>query len=493
MSNNRNYNRSMMLTGNNAGRVTRRPNPPLRPPRQLTQRQRAARRRRNQRRNARRRQNSAARTGDVPIFGLGQSEYTLAECINKATIDYAEAVVCPFNPRGLGAIRPDEVMSTSAGTDKLQLIIPYTKLQEAAADPNVQQVYPNLSFIGVAMWFNPRCAQAGWFDAQSTEEEKAYTMVKTKVGHRSLNSTLTVAGGTAGIKDGGYGPAYAYTIGFALLGNDGRFYAYTPLIEGLGEPSTTLIRGYNTISTTRIDLVDQNFTSIRVLGTGMKLWSNAPPIQTGGYAFGGEIALQDLYQIIAGENNSLTSQSVQDALKHRTKYLALDGVTTRYNSIAEMKSKVMQEVYIQDINVNTVEGSSSLGPTDDLYYAEDEYTITNETEFMSKDLASQSTMVPIIVWQYGSNDPYDLSFESIIHVEGRTVGNCPFEIQQELVDPNLEHLDKFLRHSLFPISARGHSFRTFLEKAKKMVGKGNATMANVVRIGALLEKFLGDI
>jgi len=396
-------------------------------------------------------------------------------------------VICPFDRKAIGSIRPDYVHATAAATDKAQFVVPYTKLQEYMAQAAAQKQYPGVTFTGVMMWFNPRCTQAGWFDGDLVTSGNTKVEMAPSVYTFMLNSTFNAGSVDTGSTTDFFGPAYAYTIGFTLLGSDGNFYGYS---DPGGDVDVFIFYGYNTITTTRMDLIDQNFNAIRVLGAGMKLWTNAPPINTGGYVFGGELALQDLYSALHKESNAFTATSIQDGLKHRNRYQAIDGVTVRYNPLAEQRQLALQEVYVDDIKRLVIAHEL---PEDNHLVGIDNYTIPNELEMQSKDLATQSTMVPVMIWQFGTNASYDLSFDSIMHVEGRTVGNCPFEVQQEIVDPNIEHLDKILRSHKFPTSAKGHSFKTFLEHAKRLSGKGARTLANATRIAKLVEEFLGKI
>jgi hypothetical protein len=478
-------NTSIGLTGNNVGKV-------MRTGQQRRNNNNNNNNQRGRRRQQRRRGRGRGRQRGSIMVDMRYEPYALHHCIKPETIAYAESVVCPFNMKGLGSVRPDEVHTTAAATDKLQVIIPFTTLATYVQEnANVQNYWPGLELQGVAVWFMPRCTQAGWLDSKLTSSTDSEVTVETKVTNFGLSSTFK---GSLDLdtKYPIFNPALCYTIGLAFLGTNGRFYGYGQVNES--PPATLKIfEGYNTIQTTRINLLIENFSALRVNGVGMKLWTNAPPINTGGYCFGGEMALQDLYSALAGDNNALTSLTIQDGIKHRAKYQAVDGVTTRYNSLVEKKQSVIQDVYLEGIQRQPDAEQVALSPSDDIFILRDLYVIPNEYEYQSKDLASQSTLVPIQVWQFGTNTPYDLSFESIFHLEGRTVGNCPFEVQQEHVDPYLDHLDKILRSPAFPVVSKGHTFKHFIEKAKQIVGRGHKEMTNLVRIAKLVEEFLGKV
>jgi hypothetical protein len=417
------------------------------------------------------------------LVDLNMRTFDLSHALHNATLDYAEAVVCPFAPRALGAMRPDDVSATSPATDKLQGVLPLVNLVAGAfGSAPVQAVWPGVTMIGVCVFLLPRSSQAGFFDARSSTTVSPGTVViDPLINVKTINSTF------GSVQDDQFGPAYAYTIGVTYLGSNGLYYGYSP--PASNEP-ITLFRGYNSILTTRIGLVAENFNSLRILGNGIKIWSNAPPINTGGYTWGGEIAMQDLYRAFTGD---ITSNTIQDSLKHRTQYSGLDGVTLRYNSIVEQQQLRLNEVYLTDVK-RVSQTIVYDGDGDDFEAGIDGYSAPPESQWQSKDLATVSTLVPCAVWQFSdTNSLYDLSFNSIFHLEGRTVGVCPFENSTEVVDPNIEHLDKFLRHHAFPISAKGHSFKTFIEKARKITGKITAGATRAAMITQLLEKFLASI
>jgi len=379
------------------------------------------------------------------IVGMNMKPYALHHTIKQATIDYAEAVVCPFNPAAIGSVRPDEVTNTSPATDKLQGLINISAINIAFETPAVQAVWPGVTLTGIMMWIMPRSNKSGLMDASTVNDINAGTEeVIPIVNSVGLDANLTVQATNE------YNLAYPYILCITFLGSNGNYYAYAPTSSNT---PILLIRGYNTISTTRINSINDNFNSLRLLGAGLKVWSNAPPIQTGGFVWGGEMAIQDFYKAFTTSVGGLSSQNIQDALKNRTQYSALDGVTARYNTVVEPVQKKLAEVYIKNVRKKRVEAQVTGGGntyTTDI----DAYEVPKNIELQSKDLATNSTLVPALVWQFGAQQ-YDITFNMIAHIEGRTVGTCPFELSSEIIDPNLLHLDKILRSTAFPITAKG--------------------------------------
>jgi hypothetical protein len=422
------------------------------------------------------------------IVGLGLRPYALHHTIKQQSIDYAEAVVCPFNQAAIGSLRPDEVTNTAPATDKVQGVVPITAINQVFQSPAVQDVWPGVTLTGIMFFLMPRSNKSGFWEARSiTNINTQRDEIKPTVNSVGLDPTLT-----SNNEETRYNLGWPYVLCASFLGSNGLYYCYAPAVTGTTNP-INLATGYNTLRSTRMNLIYDNFNSLRILGMGLKVWSNAPPIQTGGYTWGGEISLQDLYRAMTATNDGLSSQVIQDAIKNRSQYSGLDGVTLRYNTVVEPIQTKIKEVYIDDI-IRKSSDTNYEGSAQQNYITQvDAYEITKATELQSKDLATNSTLVPCLVWQFGSGNYYDLTFNSIWHLEGRTVGSCPFELSSEIIDPNIKHLDKFLRSTAFPITAKGHSFRKFIEKAQKIVGRASHFATNSHRIIKLIEEFLGKI
>ncbi len=388
----------------------------------------------------------------VAMNSSGGELITLHEIMNPLTIDYCEAVVCPFNDRAVGCKRPDSKSGTVGATDRLDAIINSSAISAAL---------PNTSCTGIVLSLVPRSISTGWIEGtvDGQTNEIIPTLPRTELDS-ALNPLEDTAGEPAVVGD-------PYMLIFAALGADNQFYRITG-----STPAFSV--GVNFIRSVRSDSLDTNFDTVRLLGAAFKLWSNEAPINTGGKVFSGAFRAKDLYDIYTNNNSNVNANSLETVLKDQYKnFVGLDGTTVRYKPLQDPDQLKLRPTRLPIIAKYT--------NTQTYYSISDTYTP------QIYDLATPNTFLPSVVWRFGNTD-YDLTLKTIFHVEGGTDGSCPFESEQINRDLAITHIDQLLSSNQFPRYVKGHSFKKFIEHAKKFIGHSVKGTAKVLQILQLIEK-----
>jgi hypothetical protein len=263
---------------------------------------------------------------------------------------------------------------------------------------------------------------------------------------------------------------------FAGLGLDGKFYR-------VNEAGTGVEEGYMAIRTTRQISLQATSASMRILGVGCKLWPNSPPINTGGKVFSGMMSQNDLYNSFRGNASYANASTLESQIYDKQAYYGLDGTTVRYNTFSDNN-----QVDFHDTNLEEL--FSDLLPSTGVQVVQE-----GNRQYSSQDMIGPGSGVPIMIWRYQSatsSDIFDLTFNLIAHLEVKPRGTSPYEQSFILYDPKLEHLDKILGSNHFPVSVKGHSFKSFFEKAKTFVHKTLNSADDIQKIIGLVGKVLGS-
>jgi hypothetical protein len=80
---------------------------------------------------------------------------------------------------------------------------------------------------------------------------------------------------------------------------------------------------------------------------------------------------------------------------------------------------------------------------------------------------------------------------SVVHSEGTPSGSSPFQSVKSRVDITAESAKLMLEDiDKFPVAATGHSFKSFLSKARHVAAKVQKGIGKAAKIAALVEKAL---
>jgi hypothetical protein len=324
--------------------------------------------------------------GRKDVRGLTES-YSLVDTVLSSTVDYAEAVVCPFDDKAVGCKRPDGQVGTVCGTDRFASLLNMTQYA------SVFSTLTGTELTGFVLTLVPRSIAVGWLQGQLISGTLGSDHVLPNLNIQELDSDfkgLPATEYTSVLSD-------AYCILFTILGANGKFYRFNSLP---GEISEDFTPGINLIRTPRMDSMRDNFDTIRLLGAGMKLWPNSAPINTGGHVYSGAFRLRELYEILAGvSQTSISSYNIESALKDNYKTFAgLDGTTVRYNPLMEIKQTELKQMNMQFTAV-------TFDVLPDTHFTVYKYNETLATEL--HDLASANVFVPAIIWRYGNEAVYD--------------------------------------------------------------------------------------
>jgi hypothetical protein len=393
------------------------------------------------------------------IIGLGMVSYNMTHLIKGHTLKYAEACVNPFDDICLGCKRPDGSPYTVSAIDRMQLTLPITSLA----------TYMGPNFGGVLIAFVPRCTVVGWLTGNQTATSPA-VVISPEIQFTQYDSNFSPITSTQILV-----PSDAYYILLAGLGINGSFYR----IDAAG---TGVEIGYMCIRTTRQTALQETSASLRILGAGCKLWPNSPPISTGGKVFSGMMSQNDMFSSFRGTSGYANAQTLESQIQSKLAFYGLDGTTVRYNTFSDK-----EQIDFHDTNLEEL--YSDLLPSGEINIVQE-----GNRQYSSQDLIGPGSGIPIMVWRYQSaSDVFDLTFNMIAHLEVKPRGTSPYEQSFLLYDPKLTHLDKVLGSTHFPLSVKGHSFKTFVSKAKTFIHRTLRSADDISKIIQLVEKVLGGV
>jgi hypothetical protein len=406
------------------------------------------------------------------IRSLQGVQYSLNETLTKEALCYSEAVVCPFADEAVGCKRPDGQIGTTPCTDRYSGLLGLVEQSQHFSPPS------GASISGICISFIPRSLAVNWIRGNIDDGKcKPYLSIL------ELDSNLNGI-----VNDIQSGSKYRsvvsdpYCLLYTILGSDGKFYRFDTVP---GDFTLSFEEGINLIRTPRLNSIYNNFDTLRILGAGIKLWPNSAPVQTGGRVFSGSFRLSDFYDILGGgdlDRSTVNATNLETALKDNYKtFVGLDGTTIRYNPLMDRK-----QLELQDMQINLF---ATTGEDDENHYTE--YFLDSANTVQLYDLATPNCYAPVVIWRYGNETVYDITFRMVVHNEGGTDGVCPFEADAVISDHNILHLDKFLMSSHFDRYVKGHTFAKFINKAKKFVGHVQKGTAKAVQIINLIEKFAG--
>lgn len=496
---------------------------------QIANNERARRRRQRQRRAARRRaQNMAAprpinvsntrfsrqhrhniEAQNAGLRGLEEKiqESTVAETValgsvfSEDLIRYCEAVVHPFGNEAIGAILPDRYQ---------ELVIPVTDRLELDITPDLFNLTGDweedtaVQLTAVFAWFQPRCLAAGLAGtivATTSTNDDTYP----RIPYVCVNDEL------AGIDQSGILNAYNLCFTGVWDVNVATHDLDAPVTYGLYNsqsqqaPTRVIQNSYYCIQYTRFSNIESNCDKMRVLGAGLKLWSEEAPINTGGFSVGGWITLEDIASAMELESPAVLGpdpsaatpgalKAIQPKIKFSCRSPGVKGATVRYSTLQTAEQteseypKIPSRMY--DIAISV----------DEDFYRPGEYIVEQPNiDLATNDLITPGSFVPCIYWQFNSNtsrqavnnaETYTIKMMSMVHSEGTPTGESPFMANKTAVDPGAQHAKQMLENvEVWPAATKGHSFKSFMKKARHVIAKVSHGVGKFTKLLALSDKF----
>jgi hypothetical protein len=365
--------------------------------------------------------------------------------------------VNPFCVDAIGAIYPDGQKNSISVNDIDRITLKLSSW--------IQEVKNNLNkdIDGMVIAFLPRCNAAGWMTGTFGASSSTINPFVNRVTLQSDFTTLITATDRVGSVD-------AYALCFALLGQDGKFYARG---NGIG---VSWIEGFNYIELSRWNAIYQSCEALRVLGVGIKLWPTAPQLTTGGKCFGGCMSNEDFYKIFAG-TSQFSATNIESALNQTHIESGPDGLTIRYASTQSPVQLKMADILVQGV-IKEFDSGGTEG-----------YQINQGIDLSSQDLCETGDDIPVAVWRFESATVnYDLSLFVNLIGQAKLSAFNPYRSALVVHDPKAPYLRSILNHNKFPIAVEGHSFKSFIHHASKLISKGMKFAPHIMKLLKLIEE-----
>jgi hypothetical protein len=413
----------------------------------------------------------------------------------------AQAITNPFDDAAIGAVIPDQwAPPTIPAMDRLTINL----------EPNLlTQAVPNSIINGFIIALVPRSLSAGWLSEINAGTVDA-PVVDAAVNIISVDTNFAAITTFPVVAD-------LYSLFVGSIG-------FAPGLTGLNcmayDPDSAQFRvGFNAIPFSRIDALAQSCSGARICGAGLKIFSDEAPIETGGTAYGGWCAIDDIFKLVRApvttinsfthissktlspiselrrnlpgarvileekspgnlytrraprrrrrrpgvdEEPAYSAATFQDALKFRHAFKGIEGVTVRYSPLQSASQEVFQPIF-EDALFHLNETSN----TD----PELVMSINRDVAVGTHDLIGPSDYVPMVVWRFNGTtnaDPdldktYTLRIEARVHLQCEPDGDCPFMASTITPDPHYTSLQLLLENKdAFPVVTKGSSFKSFL-------------------------------
>lgn len=429
-----------------------------------------ARRRRQRTADRRRTTNQRRRpTNNGPRNGnMASKKFSLNDIVGASLHGFAESVVHPFGNGAVGAVCPDRYS---------ELVIPCTDrldfdLSPAAAWTTGDSTDLPVEWVlaGWNVWFMPRCISAGWLSEVAGDYQYAF---------QSYDSF-------DGVEDDSV-PLDLYTLCYIPYWlHVGKPKAgFLEVTAGM-PPTVEMLQGYKQVRYARFAAIQNNCDKARVLGAGIKLWSEESPINTGGYCYGGWCTMNDIFATVYSPLQGSEIISLPDHLRYINREIGLKGTTTRYSVLQTPEQlepeypSVPARIFTVSSGVISVVGNNDLG---------------------TNDVTTPGSYVPMSIWRFnvtdnvegGTASAYTLKLSSMVHIEGYPNGDSPFQSARVLPDPMFDHIQYFLENpEQFPAAVGGHSFKSFTKKAAHIVGKATKFAGHFQKLMKLLDGVAQD-
>jgi len=395
---------------------------------------------------------------------------------------YCDAVVNPFGQGAVGAILPDSyVDQVCAATDRFEMSLTPNFFNYLATVP--WQDTDHVRLIGVAIWLQPRCNATGMLaHATHTGTGEKYNLFP----FYPLNDTLDE------------------------LSLDTCFNAYNLCITGIWTNSTggtappadwgvytdnggapDVVSMYYMIPFKKFEAIAENTTKMRLLGAGLKVWSEESPLNTGGYTTGGWLPLDDLFDGMYCSNATATDpgffHTVEPRIRYPQRSQGVQGVTIRYSSLQDQCQRSLEYARIPTRLSKYVENTT--GPKTSPYYFSPE---SDTIDYSTSDLIEAGSDIPFLVWNFNASEPtdvYALKIHAIAHVEATPNGSNPFASSLIKSDPAATVARQMVEDpAVWPPATIGHSFKSFATKLNRVESQVQKTASTIMQIMDVVER-----
>lgn len=463
---------------------------------------RERRRRQRQRRRARARQAKQIRNvrGNIensrfvngnPMSRPEESKYEdikMNEVMDEDLVRYCEAVVSPFGNECIGALLPDRFQ---------ELVVPLTDRLELDITPDLFN-YPgsgaswesssDTQLVGIFIWFQPRCLASGTIVTGTNSAGLVYNVMP----FLPVDSEFTTSANAAPVLN-------AYNLCLTGIWNSSNVNT-SPVTYGLfnGFPSSLnyIIPNYVSIQYTRFENVRSNCDKLRILGAGIKAWSEQAPINTGGYSVGGWITIEDICEALECDASGPVSPNQIINLIPRIRFSCrtpgVKGSTVRYSPLQTTEQ-------VEPEYPRPARRLYNLSNPAQVTWSPFVVDVADNADLAVDDLITPGSFVPCIYWSFNTTDDvsssnngvYTLKLMSMVHAEGVPTGQCPFISNKSHFDPMSDNVKALVENlDEFPAAVSGHSFRTFLNRVKKLTAKVPSYISRTAKFMSLLDNFV---
>jgi hypothetical protein len=435
--------------------------------------QKQANKNRQNRQNARRQQKIQRR-----VDRNMRNYVDLKRILSPESIKFAEAVSHPFGNGGVGAVLPDRfVPLVTPLLDRLQFDLPPTA---AAHDGTI----PTSAVLeGWVLWFMPRALNSGLATVAATigtGRQNVYCGIPT-------TSSLTTT------SDAPYENVFnAYNLCITGIWSVEASPAWGLWSEAYypGEnPGGSVAPLYWMVEYDRFANIENNVDAMRLLAAGLKAWAQSPLIDTSGYCIGGMITVRDMLTAVQRESSQINPQfpaamhAIEPKIKLSLTNSGVGGSTVRYNPLQDTQQ--LEAAPPRFVSRLMGAASADTGALPSTYYQLDEGMQGSRGDFVD-----DGTYIPIIKWTF-SGTPYTLKILSMVHCEGAPTGDSPFISLTLHHDPLVSQLKTILADlDTFPIAVKGHSFKSFMTKARRIIAHVTQGAGKFAQFMALVDKMV---
>lgn len=291
---------------------------------------------------------------------------------------------------------------------------------------------------------------------------------------KRLRAALAVVSRRGRIRDAIHGP----DLRFLQRGLDGKLRH--PMDFNIdGDPAAPTAGSYIVVTPAACNVVPFHKTNTlqqlssggRLVGLGLKVWSDEAPIVTGGSAFGGWYnirAFVDNFNQFRAAPTRTSAANIQDDLTYRRGYKAIDGTTTRYSPC----QSVVQSAFTPIIYDNEEGYDPGLIPTGSFGAA--------------ADACGPADLIPAVVWKYNTTstqDLYTLRLQLVAHVQALPNNVNPFITSEHPPDPSYHAMTALLDNKeVYPVAVKGSSFTSFMSKIGRAFAAASPHLSRFGRI-----------
>jgi hypothetical protein len=428
------------------------------------------------------------------INAESDEKFSVDAVFSENMIRFCEAVVHPFGNEAIGALLPDHYQ---------ELVIPVTDRLELDLTPDLfnlagsWEATGDFQLDGVFLWIMPRCTAAGTVvnfidDGGSLCPRNPYLGVNADLS--ALEQSI---------------PLEQYSLCFTGIWSQTGTTSNAPITYGFfsdaGVFGNAVIPIYYSIQYTRFDNINRNCDKLRLLGAGLKVWSEQAPINTGGYSVGGWITIEDIMQATSWTNRASplfspgpatpgALKAIQPKIKFACRTPGVKGSTVRYSPL--QTSDQVEAEYPKIPSRMFTTGANTVTPLTGI--VPNIIVDQPNADLAINDVITPGSFVPCIFWQFNTTDNsgvnvngvYTLKVMSMIHGEGTPTGESPFMACKSATDPSAAYAKAMVENlEVFPPAVTGHSFKSFISKMKHVVAKAKKVSGHVTKVLALADKF----